>query len=62
MRRHSLFAAMSGSAGRRPVAVPVTGGVLLGALSPGARGRTQLVIIAYESGPVMAAGGGAAGN
>nr|WSW69325.1 MMPL family transporter [Streptomyces sp. NBC_00995] len=31
----SLFAAMGGSAGRRPVAVLVTGGVLLGALSLG---------------------------
>ncbi|MFE9854348.1 MMPL family transporter [Streptomyces sp. NPDC005780] len=35
-RRRSLFAAMGGSAGRRPVAVLVTGGVLLGALSLGA--------------------------
>lgn len=34
-RRRSLFAAMGGSAGRRPVAVLVTGGVLLGALSLG---------------------------
>ncbi|MFI7360566.1 MMPL family transporter [Streptomyces sp. NPDC050149] len=35
-KRRSLFAAMGGSAGRRPVAVLVTGGVLLGALSLGA--------------------------
>ncbi|MGW1228588.1 MMPL family transporter [Streptomyces sp. NPDC001478] len=35
-RRRSVFAAMGGSAGRRPVAVLVTGGVLLGALSLGA--------------------------
>ncbi|QNE77483.1 MMPL family transporter [Streptomyces finlayi] len=35
-RRRSLFAAMGGSAGRRPVAVLVSGGVLLGALSLGA--------------------------
>ncbi|MFF1922725.1 MMPL family transporter [Streptomyces sp. NPDC058221] len=35
VRRRSLFAAMGGSAGRRPVAVLVTGGVLLGALSLG---------------------------
>ncbi|WP_330452213.1 MULTISPECIES: MMPL family transporter [unclassified Streptomyces] len=34
-RRRSLFAVMGGSAGRRPVAVLVTGGVLLGALSLG---------------------------
>jgi len=34
-RRRSLFAAMGGSAGRRPAAVLVTGGVLLGALSLG---------------------------
>ncbi|THA61913.1 MMPL family transporter [Streptomyces sp. A0958] len=34
-RRRSLFAAMGGSAGRRPVAVLVTGGALLGALSLG---------------------------
>ncbi|WP_406097114.1 MMPL family transporter [Streptomyces sp. NBC_01013] len=35
-KRRSLFAAMGGSAGRRPVAVLVVGGVLLGALSLGA--------------------------
>ncbi|PZT74991.1 MULTISPECIES: MMPL family transporter [unclassified Streptomyces] len=35
-RRRSLFAAMGGSAGRRPVTVLVSGGVLLGALSLGA--------------------------
>ncbi|MEU8676263.1 MMPL family transporter [Streptomyces sp. NPDC048560] len=35
-QRRSLFAAMGGSAGRRPVAVLVSGGVLLGALSLGA--------------------------
>ncbi|MEU9201279.1 MMPL family transporter [Streptomyces sp. NPDC048332] len=35
-KRRSLFATMGGSAGRRPVAVLVTGGVLLGALSLGA--------------------------
>ncbi|MEU8627929.1 MMPL family transporter [Streptomyces sp. NPDC048669] len=34
-RRRSVFAAMGGSAGRRPVAVLVTGGVLLGALALG---------------------------
>ncbi|MEW1686353.1 MMPL family transporter [Streptomyces sp. NPDC091265] len=34
-RRRSLFAVMGGSAGRRPVAVLVSGGVLLGALSLG---------------------------
>ncbi|MGW0784793.1 MMPL family transporter [Streptomyces sp. NPDC002913] len=33
--RRSVFSAMGGSAGRRPVAVLVTGGVLLGALSLG---------------------------
>ncbi|WP_371632598.1 MMPL family transporter [Streptomyces sp. NBC_01259] len=39
VRRRSLFAAMGGSAGRRPVAVLVTGGVLLGALSLGVFSR-----------------------
>lgn len=34
-RRRSVFAAMGGSAGRRPVAVLATGGVLLGALALG---------------------------
>ncbi|WP_392670376.1 MMPL family transporter [Streptomyces sp. LN785] len=34
-RRRSLFSAMGGSAGRRPVAVLVCGGVLLGALALG---------------------------
>ncbi|MFF3176842.1 MMPL family transporter [Streptomyces sp. NPDC057900] len=38
VRRRSLFAAMGGSARRRPVAVLVTGGVLLGALSLGVLG------------------------
>ncbi|WP_455356374.1 MMPL family transporter [Streptomyces sp. SYSU K217416] len=35
-QRRSVFAAMGGSAGRRPVAVLVSGGVLLGALALGA--------------------------
>ncbi|OKK18979.1 hypothetical protein AMK09_18660 [Streptomyces sp. CB02488] len=39
VRRRSLFAVMGGSAGRRPVAVLVTGGVLLGALSLGVFSR-----------------------
>ncbi|MFJ4896808.1 MMPL family transporter [Streptomyces sp. NPDC088727] len=39
VRRRSLFAVMGGSAGRRPVAVLVTGGVLLGALSLGVLSR-----------------------